>query len=73
MKFGNLSPAILNALLTLVNEKIFKNGDEIVHAPLKALVSASNEVPPDNQGLEALYDRFILRLIVEPIKEKTTF
>ncbi len=67
------SPAILNALLTLVNEKIFKNGDEIVHAPLKALVSASNEVPPDNQGLEALYDRFILRLIVEPIKEKDNF
>lgn len=67
------SPAILNALLTLVNEKIFKNGDELVHVPLKALVSASNEIPPENQGLEALYDRFILRLIVKPIEDKDNF
>lgn len=67
------SPAILNALLTLVNEKLFKNGDEIVHVPLKALVSASNEIPPENQGLEALYDRFILRLIVNPIEDKDNF
>lgn len=67
------SPAILNALLTLVNEKLFKNGDELVHVPLKALVSASNEIPPENQGLEALYDRFILRLIVKPIEDKNNF
>lgn len=67
------SPAILNALLTLVNEKIFKNGDENVHVPLKALVSASNEIPPENQGLEALYDRFILRIIVNPIEDKDNF
>lgn len=67
------SPAILNALLTLVNEKLFKNGDELVLVPLKALVSASNEIPPENQGLEALYDRFILRLIVKPIEDKDNF
>lgn len=67
------SPAILNALLTLLNEKLFKNGDEIVHVPLKALVSASNEIPAENQGLDALYDRFILRLIVEPIKNNENF
>ncbi|WP_313484257.1 AAA family ATPase [Acinetobacter variabilis] len=67
------SPAILNALLTLLNEKLFKNGDEIVHVPLKAFVSASNEIPAENQGLDALYDRFILRLIVEPIKNNENF
>lgn len=67
------SPAILNALLTLVNEKLFKNGDEILHVPLKALISASNEIPAENQGLDALYDRFILRLIVEPIKNNENF
>ena len=41
--------------------------------PLKALVSASNEIPAENQGLDALYDRFILRLIVEPIKNNENF
>ena len=37
--------------------------------PLKSLISASNEVPAENQGLDALYDRFILRLLVPPIQE----
>lgn len=67
------SPAILNALLTMINEKTFKNGDEIEHTPLKALVAASNETPVENQGLEALYDRFIIRLIVGPITQKSNF
>lgn len=61
------SPAILNTLLTLINEHIFKNGDRVEQVPLKALISASNEVPEENQGLDALYDRFIVRLIVPPI------
>ena len=67
------SPAILNSLLTLINEKIFKNGEEIEKVPLKALIAASNETPEDNQGLEALYDRFIVRLMVEPIHHKNNF
>ncbi|WP_299792302.1 AAA family ATPase [uncultured Shewanella sp.] len=67
------SPAILNSLLTLINEKIFKNGEEIEKVPLKALIAASNETPVENQGLEALYDRFIVRLMVEPIHYKRNF
>lgn len=67
------SPAILNTLLTIINEKIFKNGSEITKVPLKSLISASNETPPDNQGLEALYDRFLVRLFVPPIEEKENF
>ncbi len=61
------SPAILNTLLTIINEKVFKNGSEIQSTPLKALIAASNETPQENQGLEALYDRFIVRLFVAPI------
>ncbi len=67
------SPAILNTLLTIINEKIFRNGQNIEKVPLKVLVSASNETPPDNQGLEALYDRFLVRLHVPPMNEKNSF
>ena len=67
------SPAILNTLLTIINEKSFRNGSEIKPAPLKALIAASNETPPPGQGLEALYDRFLIRLDVSPMKEKANF
>lgn len=67
------SPAILNTLLTLINERIFRNGATIEKASLKALIAASNETPDANQGLEALYDRFIVRLMVEPIRESEHF
>lgn len=67
------SPAILNTLLTLINERIFKNGETIEQVPLKALLAASNETPDINQGLEALYDRFIVRLMVQPIGELQHF
>ncbi|WP_353143279.1 AAA family ATPase [Acinetobacter pragensis] len=67
------SPAILNTLLTLVNEKTFKNGDLIQHVPLRVLMSASNEIPEPNQGLDALYDRFIMRLAVPPIQQVQNF
>lgn len=67
------SPAILNTLLTMINEKTYKNGDEIQNTPLKALIAASNETPLESQGLEALYDRFIVRLMVSPIELKENF
>lgn len=67
------SPAILNTLLTLINEHVFRNGDAIEKAPLKALIAASNETPDAGQGLEALYDRFIVRLMVGPIREAQHF
>jgi len=67
------SPAILNTLLTLINERIFRNGEKIEKAPLKALIAASNETPDANQGLEALYDRFIVRLMVGPISQTEHF
>ncbi len=58
--------AILNALLTLLNEREFDNGDERVKVPLISVVAASNELPEDD-GLEALYDRFLCRYKVEPV------
>ncbi|HCE1774179.1 TPA: AAA family ATPase [Vibrio parahaemolyticus] len=67
------SPAILNTLLTLINEHVFKNGSEIIKAPIRSVIGASNEVPQENQGLDALYDRFITRLMVPPIELEDNF
>ena len=67
------SPAILNTLLTIINERIYRDGNKDIKVPLKGVVCASNEFPPDNQGLEALYDRMILRYFVKPLDEKENF
>lgn len=67
------SPAILNSLLTIINEKQFRNGKDNIKVPLRGLVAASNELPQKGQSLEALYDRFIMRLIVPPLKQKANF
>lgn len=67
------SPAILNTLLTIINEKVYRNGSQEDKVPLKALVAASNETPPKNQGLEAMYDRFIMRLLVNPVEDANNF
>jgi len=66
-------PSIQNALLTVINEKIFRNGDKEIKVPMKALISASNELPAKEQGLEALWDRFLIRLVVSGIEDKEKF
>lgn len=58
--------AILNALLTLLNEREYDNGSQRLRAPLVAVVAASNEVPTDD-ALHAFYDRFLVRVPVEPV------
>lgn len=66
-------PAILNTLLTLCNEKTFRNGANVMKVPLKLLISAANEFPGEDSGLEPLYDRFLVRLIVNPVARKDSF
>lgn len=60
--------AILNALLTLLNERAFDNDGKRHPAPLVTVVGASNELP-EGEELDALYDRFLLRLYVGPVSE----
>ncbi|WP_296689347.1 AAA family ATPase [Treponema sp. UBA6852] len=67
------SPAILNTLLTIINERKFHNGSKVMNVPLKGLFAASNELPAKNKGLEALYDRFIFRILVDFIHDENGF
>ena len=62
--------SILNTLLTIINEKVFHNGIKIEKIPLISLIGASNEVPLDNEELTALYDRFLVRGIVDYISDE---
>lgn len=66
-------PAILNTLLTIVNEKTFRNGKEVSHVPMKLLIGASNELPADGEGLEALWDRFLVRMECGCVKDEQNF
>ena len=62
--------AILNALLTLLNEREFDNGSGRSPTPLLSVVAASNEVPVDD-ALQAFFDRFLLRLPVQPVGDES--
>ena len=66
-------PAIQNTLLTVINEKLFRNGNREMCLPLKLLVAASNELPAKGEGLEALWDRFVIRIESRPIKLEKNF
>ena len=66
-------PAIQNTLLTVINEKVYLNGNQLMHLPLKLLIGASNELPVQGEGLEALWDRFLIRLVSQPIVDEELF
>ena len=62
--------SILNALLTILNEREFDNGTRRVKVPLRTVVAASNEVPEREDGLDALDDRLLLRVMVESVTDQ---
>ncbi len=64
--------SILNSILTLINERRFHNGRDLVTVPLVTLFGASNELPEDDE-LQALYDRFLLRFVVGYIADDFRF
>lgn len=65
------SSAILNTLLTILNEKIFYNGGKSNPVPLLTLYAASNEIPTTEE-LSAFYDRFVLKFAVEYVKNESS-
>ncbi|WP_419868668.1 AAA family ATPase [Chryseobacterium sp. CT-SW4] len=62
----NANSSILNSLLMALNEKIFKRGKETKHLPALIFVGASNVLPED-EALNALFDRFLVRIMVENV------
>ena len=56
--------AILNSLLTIINERKFTSGPQVSDVPLISLYAASNEAPNDD-NLSAMFDRFLLRVLSE--------
>ncbi|HTA20558.1 MAG TPA: AAA family ATPase [Polyangia bacterium] len=54
--------AILNALLSILNERRFFTGSATIKVPLCSLFGATNEVPNDD-ALGAIFDRFLVRAL----------
>ncbi|WP_301168823.1 AAA family ATPase [Brevibacillus nitrificans] len=65
--------AILNALLSILNERIYFNGREKEAVPLQFLIAASNELPDDDEQLTALYDRFLFRYEVGYLQNASSY
>lgn len=65
--------SILNSLLEVILEKRYKNGDTTISIPLLSLIGASNEIPSEEDGLNAFYDRFVVKLKINSIIEESNF
>jgi MoxR-like ATPase len=65
----NANSAILNNLLTVLNERVYRRGAETHRLPMLSLFSASNHLPEDD-ALRALFDRFLLRCHVENLRRE---
>ena len=66
-------PAIQNALLTILNEKIYRNGEEDLKVNIRGIITASNELPPRTANLAPIWDRFLVRLELGKISEYRNF
>lgn len=62
--------SILNSMLTVLNERKYHNGKELIEVPLFTVFGASNELPEEDESLEALYDRFLFRYRVDYIQHE---
>ncbi|MER7757526.1 AAA family ATPase [Kitasatospora sp. NPDC097643] len=62
------STAVLNTLLGLLNERVFRRGGTVLASPLRICVGATNQLPED-PALAAFADRFLARVFVEPVAD----
>ncbi|MEN0003252.1 MAG: AAA family ATPase [Bacteroidota bacterium] len=66
-------PAIQNALLTILNEKIYRNGSVDLKVNIRGIITASNELPPANKSLDPIWDRFLVRYELGNIRKFKNF
>jgi MoxR-like ATPase len=66
----NANSAILNNLLTVLNERVYRRGAETHRLPLLSLFAASNHLPEED-ALRALFDRFLLRCHVGNLRRES--
>lgn len=66
-------PAIQNALLTILNEKIYRNGEVDISVDLKVIITASNELPSGRESQQPLWDRLLIRYHMDGVKENRNF
>jgi len=62
------STAILNTLLGVLNERVFRRGHTSIRCPLRVCVGATNTIP-DDEHLAAFADRFLVRVFVDPMAD----
>ena len=62
------STAILNTLLGILNERVFRRGSTVRQCPLRLCVGATNALP-DDSALTAFADRFLVRVFLEPVPD----
>jgi MoxR-like ATPase len=62
------STAILNTLLGLLQERVFRRGHSVVACPLRICVGATNKMP-ESDNLAAFADRFLVHVFTESIPD----
>lgn len=67
------SSSIQNALLTILNERVYRNGEQEVEVDIKGMVTASNELPPNEESFGPLYDRLLVRYQLDGIRDNRNF
>ena len=65
----NANSAILNSLLMVLNERVFRRGRETRKLNTLMVVGASNRLPEDD-ALGALFDRFLLRVVCDNVVQE---
>lgn len=64
---------LVNMFLNGMNERTFVNGDTVMNIPLRTMFAASNETPGDDDSLQAVYDRFAVRLYCDNLSSDENF
>ena len=64
----NANSAILNSLLTVLNERVLRRGRQTYQLPVLTVIGASNHLP-EEEALRALFDRFLLRVRSDNVEE----